>query len=240
MVRDGADILDIGGASTRPGAVEPEESEELNRVISVLKIIRREFSAIPVSVDTYRAGIAYAAYNEGADIINDISGGTFDPEMISQISRIDIPYILMHLRGTRETMHQVYSYNDVVREVLSYFEEKTKILKEIGIHKIILDPGFGFSKQLEDNYKLLGALSSYQEKLGYPVLVGISRKRMIQQVVETDANHSLNGTTAAHVIALMNNASILRVHDVKEAKEAIKLTQFFLNLNNYSDIPNQN
>lgn len=240
MVRDGADILDVGGASTRPGAEEPEEPEELNRVISVLKTIRREFSAIPVSVDTYRASIAYAAYNEGADIINDISGGTFDAEMLSQISQIDIPYILMHLQGTRETMHQMYFYDDVVSEVLSYFEDKIKILKEIGIHKIIMDPGFGFSKQLEDNYKLLGALSSYQEKLGYPVLVGISRKRMIQQVVGTDADHALNGTTAAHVIALMNGASILRVHDVKEAKEAIKITQFFLNLNIYSDIPNQN
>lgn len=237
MVKEGVDILDIGGASTRPGAEEPEENEELNRVIRSLKIIRREFSKIPISIDTYRSRIALAAYNEGADLINDISGGYFDTNMIELISKIDIPYIIMHLKGNRQSMHLQYSYHDIVAEVLNYFVEKITKLNEAGVTKIIIDPGFGFSKQLEDNYKLLGGLKTLKKRIKYPILVGISRKRMIQMVVGSDADHALNGTTAAHVIAIINGASILRVHDVKEAKEAIKITQFFLSLNNFSDIP---
>lgn len=240
MLAEGADMIDVGGASTRPGSSEPTEKEELNRIVPSIKILRKNFPNLLIAVDTYRANVAHAAYEEGVDIINDISGGAFDQDMISLISRINIPYIVMHLRGTRETMHQVHSYDDVVRDVFMYFEEKINLLNASGIHQIILDPGFGFSKQLEDNYKLLGAISTYKEKLNYPILVGISRKRMIQQVVGTDADHALNGTTAAHVIALMNGASILRVHDVKEAKEAIKITQYFLNVNKISDILHQN
>lgn len=236
MLLDGADIIDIGGASTRPNSVEPDESEEINRVVSLLKIIRPKFNHIPISIDTYRASVAKAAWDEGADIINDISGGAFDSNLIAQVSKMKIPYVLMHVKGTRQLMHQVHIYQNVIDEVYTYFEEKIKMLNDAGIDQIIIDPGFGFSKQLEDNYKLLGAINWYKEKLGYPLMVGVSRKRMIQQVIGADVGHALNGTTAVHVIALLQGASLLRVHDVKEAKEAIKITQFFSKLNNNSDI----
>lgn len=236
MLLDGADIIDIGGASTRPNSIEPDESEEINRVISLLKIIRPKFNHIPISIDTYRANVAKAAWDEGADIINDISGGAFDSNLIAQVSKMKVPYVLMHVKGSRQSMHQVHTYQNVIEEVYTYFEEKIKLLNNAGIDQIIIDPGFGFSKQLEDNYKLLGAIHWYKEKLGYPIMVGVSRKRMIQQVIGTDADHALNGTTAVHVIALLQGASLLRVHDVKEAKEAIKITQFFSKLNNNSDI----
>ena len=236
MILDGADIIDIGGASTRPNSIEPDEAEEINRVISLLKIIRPKFNHIPISIDTYRANVAKAAWDEGADIINDISGGAFDSDLISQVSKMKVPYVLMHVKGNRQSMHHVHTYKHVIEEVYTYFENKIKMLNGVGIDQIILDPGFGFSKQLEDNYKLLGAINSFKEKLGYPLMVGVSRKRMIQQIIGTDADHALNGTTAVHVIALLQGASLLRVHDVREAKEAIKITQFFSKLNNNSDI----
>ncbi|MCX7743215.1 MAG: dihydropteroate synthase [Flavobacteriales bacterium] len=235
MILEGADIIDIGGSSTRPNSTEPDEAEELNRVLEMLKIIRPRFMHIPISIDTYRSNIAKAAWNEGADIINDISGGAFDNKLILQVSQMNIPYVLMHVKGNRQSMHQIHTYQNVIEEVFNYFEDKINILKNAGIQQIIIDPGFGFSKQLEDNYKLLGALNKFKEKLGYPIMVGVSRKRMIQHIIGTDADHALNGTTAVNVIALLHGASLLRVHDVKEAKEAIKISEFFLKLNNNSD-----
>lgn len=227
-IKSGATIIDIGAASSRPGAAEISEEEEWKRLGTALKEIRKQFPGIFISVDTYRSSIAEKSANEGADIINDISGGSFDTDMFATMARLNIPYILMHIQGSPKTMQENPHYEDVVKDVTNYFEGKIKILTHLNFHKIILDPGFGFGKNTEHNFKLLKALDR-MKAMGYPLLAGVSRKSMINKVIKTNPVTSLNGTTVVNTIALLNGASILRVHDVTEARQAIELVEFYKN-----------
>ena len=224
MIVEGAYIIDIGAVSTRPGAKEVNWEEEKRRIYPVIKEIRRAFPEVIISVDTYRAEIARMAAGEGADMINDISGGTFDPLMHSFIANTKIPYVIMHIQGTPQTMQHNPEYKDVVKDVKDFLLKQVSKLQAAGHHKIIIDPGFGFGKTVEHNYQLLSHLDELVNT-GYPVLAGFSRKSMINRVLETKPAEALNGTSVLNTIALMKGASILRVHDVKEAAEAVKLFQ---------------
>ncbi|GIV43566.1 MAG: dihydropteroate synthase [Bacteroidia bacterium] len=227
MLNDGADILDLGAVSTRPGSVEISEEEELKRLLPALKSIRKSFPECIISVDTWRSEIAKAAVNEGADIINDISGGTMDANMFETIAQFKVPYILMHIQGTPQTMQQNPTYNDVVNEVIDFLAERIQKLRLLGVADIIVDPGFGFGKTPEHNFTLLKHLEQFAI-LDCPILVGVSRKSMITKTLNIIANEALNGTTVLNTIALMKGAKILRVHDVKEAVEAVKLTNYII------------
>ncbi len=222
MVEDGALILDIGGYSTRPGADEVTQEEELRRVTDAIQTVRKQFEGVYISVDTFRSTVARAAVDSGANIINDISGGELDLEMFDTVAELDVPYVLMHMKGTPQTMSQMTQYESMVKEVAQYFSNKYRDLTSKGVKDIILDPGFGFAKTREQNYELLRNLG-YFKTLRLPILAGISRKSMIYKKLEISPEEALNGTTALHMIALMNGASLLRVHDVKEAVEAVKL-----------------
>jgi dihydropteroate synthase len=223
MIEEGADIIDIGAVSTRPGAATIDEEEELKRLEEPLKDIIRNFPETFLSVDTWRSGIARKAIEAGAHLINDISGGTFDENMFHLIAEFKVPYVLMHIQGTPQTMQICPVYNDVVRELYLFFETRLKLLKDLDVmNNIILDPGFGFGKTIEHNYRLLHGLKTFSG-LGFPLLAGVSRKSMITKVLKESPKHALNGTTVIHTIALLNGANILRVHDVKEAKETIRL-----------------
>jgi dihydropteroate synthase len=228
MLLEGADIIDIGAYSTRPNAIEISEEEELKRLIPSLKIIRTKFPNAIISVDTFRSKTAYLAINEGADLVNDISGGAMDEKMFEVIGNLNVPYTLMHIKGTPQTMQTNPEYRDVVKEVHDFLAKKINTLRNYSISQIIIDPGFGFGKKMEHNYSMLKALAVFKE-FELPILVGISRKGMIYKALETKPEEALNGTTAANTIALMNGANILRVHDVKEAKEAIKIFNFTQN-----------
>lgn len=225
MIESGADIIDVGAYSTRPGAVNITEEEELERLVPVITSIRKHFPEQLISVDSFRASVAEKAVNEGANIINDISGGTIDPAMFSTVARLQVPYILMHIKGTPQTMQLAPSYDNVVDEVRFYFDERIKLLQELGFFKIIIDPGFGFGKTLEHNFQLFNNLDSFQS-FKLPILAGISRKSMIHKVLNISSKEALNGTTVLNTLALTKGASILRVHDVKEAKEVIDLFRF--------------
>jgi dihydropteroate synthase len=229
MIMEGASIIDIGGCSTRPGAKSISEVDEISRVIPAIKEIRKKFSDVVISIDTYRASVAKAALENGADIINDVSGGTIEPEIYNVAAQYKVPYILTHIQGTPVDMQQEPFYKNVVSEVFSFFENKITELKEKGIDKIILDPGFGFGKNLEHNYKLLAAIPKFKS-FNLPILAGVSRKSMVNKVIHTAPANALNGTTVINTIALLNGANILRVHDVKEAKEAIQLVDFYKNI----------
>ena len=222
IIEEGGKIIDIGAFSTRPGAKNVTEDEEWNRLSPVLKSIKNNFPETTISVDTWRASIAGHAINEGADIINDISGGTMDANMFGIIEKNQIPYILMHIQGTPQDMQADPNYRDVTEEVKQYFIEKSTQLEDRGFSKIILDPGFGFGKSVNHNYKLLNNLADFKP-LGYPLLVGISRKSMINKVLNIKPLEALNGTTVLNTIALINGADILRVHDVKQAAETAKI-----------------
>ena len=227
MLNEGAAIIDIGAISTRPGAKLLSEDEEWLRLEPILKLLISHFPDAVFSVDTFRSKIADMAIKEGVQIVNDISAGTFDSQMPETISRQKVPYIMMHMQGTPQTMQLNPQYNDVVSEVKSFFEKQLLKFKNAGVtENIILDPGFGFGKTMEHNYQLLSNLKTFKD-LGYPVLVGLSRKSMINKVLKTKPEEALNGTTVLNTIALMNSADILRVHDVKEARQAIELVQFF-------------
>lgn len=227
MLNEGADIIDIGAVSTRPGAVEVEKDIEYQRLIPAIKKISREFPEAVLSVDTYRSTIARDAIDAGANIINDISGGLFDPKMFQTIAELQIPYILMHIKGKPKDMQVNPKYMDVLSEVVDFFRQQLLKLSHFGVtENIVLDPGFGFGKSLEDNYRLLKDLPSLKE-LGYPILTGVSRKSMINKIIDTKPTESLNGTTAIHTLALLNGANLLRVHDVKEAVEVRKLMNFY-------------
>lgn len=228
-IEAGADILDIGAASSRPGSIVIPEDEEWKRLKEVLPQIIKAFPEIFISIDTYRSAIAQKTADEGADIINDISGGNFDKDMFSTIAKLQLPYILMHIQGTPQTMQKSPFYAHVVSEVLNTLIAKIQLLKGLNFNKIILDPGFGFGKDLDNNYELLRELQQFSA-LGFPVLAGISRKGMINKVIKTTPATALNGTTVLNTIALLNGASILRVHDVTEAKQAIELVQFYKNI----------
>jgi len=222
MISAGAGILDIGGYSSRPGAIEISLQEELDRVIPIIEKIHASFPETPLSIDTFRAKVAAESIASGASMVNDISSGDDDPEMMSTVAKSNVPYVMMHKKGSPQTMQENPTYKNVVLEVLHYFSEKLKIAQDIGIKDIIIDPGFGFGKTIAHNYELLNALPDFAF-LEKPVLVGISRKSMIQKVLKTDTEHALNGTTVLHTIALSKGAKILRVHDVKEAVECIKI-----------------
>lgn len=222
MLDQGADMLDVGAYSSRPGAEDVSEEKEIERLIPAIEAIRGEHPEAVISVDTFRANVAVAAIDAGADIINDISGGMDDPEMISTVARLQVPYILMHKKGTPATMQQMTQYADVSLEVMEFFRKQIESCRSAGIKDLVLDPGFGFAKNLEQNYQLLRELSMFQ-LLDLPLLIGVSRKSMIQKVIGKPADQALNGTSALHMAALINGAAILRVHDVAEAVEVVKL-----------------
>jgi len=225
-LKQGADIIDIGAASSRPNSLEVSEEEEWQRLQNCLIEIRKEFPKTFISVDTYRSTIAKKSADLGADIINDISGGNLDAEMFKTVASIGIPYILMHMQGTPQTMQQNPKYANVVEEIKSEFEIKINSFKDLNFNKLILDVGFGFGKTTEHNYQLLKNLGKIKN-LGFSILAGLSRKSMINKVIGTNPVTALNGTTVLNTIALLNGANILRVHDVTEAKQAIDLIEFY-------------
>lgn len=232
MITEGATIIDIGAISTKPGAEEISEEKELEKLLQALSSITTHFPDAIISVDTYRSKIAKAVIENGAHIINDISGGTFDDNMFNVVAENHLPYIMMHIQGTPKNMQKNPSYGNVVKEIKQFFRQQITKLNKLGVTKnIILDPGFGFGKTLEHNYKLLQQLRSFED-IGYPILAGVSRKSMINKVLKSNPQKALNGTTVLNTIALMNGANILRVHDVKEAMEAINLVEFYNHSNN--------
>ncbi len=223
MLLSGADIIDIGACSSRPNSVQITEQEEFSRLETILYSIRKTFPDAILSVDTYRSAIAsYAVNNCGVNIVNDISAGAFDSQMYETIAQLQVPYIIMHIQGTPQTMQKSPYYSNLIQEIIQYFTIRIKKLHQMGIHDIIIDPGFGFGKTLEHNYQLLQQLQAFCI-FDAPVLIGISRKSMIYKYLHCTPNDALNGTTVLHTIALQKGANILRVHDVKEAKETIKL-----------------
>lgn len=223
MLREGAAILDLGGASSRPGAAEVQVQEELQRVIPAIETILKNFPNTILSVDTWRAGVAREALNAGASIVNDISAGKLDGHLLQTVADFGVPYVLMHMQGTPDTMQQQPHYEDVVTEVLDFFIQKIAQLRGLGLKDIVLDPGFGFGKTVEHNFSLLKNLHVFQNVLDLPVLAGVSRKSMICKPLGIKPAEALNGTTALHVVALQQGARILRVHDVREAVEVIQL-----------------
>lgn len=224
LLSEGADLLDLGAYSSRPGAEHISEETEYERLIPVVKAIAKEFPQALLSIDTFRSGIAKAAVNEGAHLINDISAGEMDENMFQTIADLNVPYILMHMRGTPKTMSTLTDYSDLLAELSQYFTKKIIQLHDLGVNDLIIDPGFGFAKNIDQNYELLAKLDRLKI-LGYPILVALSRKSMIYKLLDSDAEHALNGTTAANTIALMNGANILRVHDVSEAKETLIIVE---------------
>lgn len=224
MIEDGVDIIDIGAYSSRPNAEHISQEEELNRLLPLVEFIKKEYPNLLVSIDTFRAKVADECIQRGADLINDISGGQIEDELLEVIANKEVPYILMHMRGTPQTKMQYTQYKHLANELLLYFSKGIQKAKKAGIKDVIIDPGFGFSKTLEQNYQLLNNLELLNS-LEAPLLIGISRKSMISKALNTTAEKSLNGTTALHMIALSKGAKILRVHDVKEAVECVKLHQ---------------
>lgn len=228
MIAEGADIIDLGGYSSRPGAEDVPACEELERVRRGIRAVRRISSDIPVSVDTFRAAVAEAAIAEGADIVNDISGGTLDEEMFTTVARLRVPYILMHMRGTPATMQTLTQYNNVAADIIGELSEKLHKLQLMGVADIIIDPGFGFAKTTAQNYELLRKLPLLAELLEKPILVGVSRKSMATVPCCCTPAEALPATTALNTLALLQGASILRVHDVAAARQAIAVTTSFL------------
>lgn len=228
MLSAGVGILDIGAASSRPGSVQPGTNDELQRLIPAIKLVRNRFKDVIISADTCNYQVAIQAIEAGANMINDISGGNND--MFKVIATYQVPYVLMHIQGTSQTMQINPKYDDVVMEVMSYFNERLSKLKALAVHDIVLDVGFGFGKTVAHNYELLKSLKSF-ELFDLPILAGISRKAMINKVLHTTPENALNGTTVLNTIALLNGASILRVHDVNEAVECVKLVKALLNVN---------
>jgi len=226
MVEEGAHILDIGACSSRPGAEFIDQKEEINRLLPVLKKVRKSYPDIIISVDTFRSAVADMVVSEGADMINDISAGNLDPDMFDRIASLNVPYVMMHMQGTPESMQANPQYHDLIEEIYTFFLGKIKQLHEKGLSDIIIDPGFGFGKSLEHNYQLLRHLSYFQF-LGKPLLAGLSRKSMIYKALDIDPDAALNATTVLNTLALINGADILRVHDVKEAAEIIKLLTLY-------------
>jgi len=226
MVEEGAGIIDLGAVSTRPGAEIIPEEEELRRLIGPLKILKKEFPNTLFSIDTFRSQVAIQAVDAGAQMINDISGGNFDRQMFATVARLKVPYVLMHMHGMPRMMQDDPISTDIVKHVRHFFEEKVRQLNLLGFENIILDPGFGFGKTMACNYELLRHLEEIRIN-GLPVLTGISRKSMINKVLKINAGDALNGTSVLHTLALHNGANLLRVHDVKEAREVVKLMEFY-------------
>jgi dihydropteroate synthase len=225
MINQGADILDVGAVSSRPGSQEISETEELERLSPVLEAIREDFPDFPVSVDTWRAGVARTVRERfGIQLINDISAGNFDPDMFPTMAKLEIPYIIMHMQGSPANMQDDPAYENLVDELLQFFAERVYKLRKLGLNDIVIDPGFGFGKTLEQNYKLLGQLDSFRI-LELPLMAGISRKSMIYKLLDSEPDDALNGTTAAHMALLLKGARLLRVHDVQAAVETVKIFQ---------------
>ncbi|MEJ8757753.1 dihydropteroate synthase [Pontibacter sp. H259] len=222
MLSEGADILDIGGYSTRPGAADISAQEEQDRLIPAIEAIVKEFPDVILSVDTFRADVAEASIKAGAAIVNDVAGGTLDEKLFETVARLQVPYILMHMRGTPQTMQSMANYRDVTIEVLDELQQQVAKLTRLGVNDIILDPGFGFAKTTEHNFELLNRLEDLRI-LGLPVLAGMSRKSMVYKTLGIDQTDALTGTIVVNTIALMKGANILRVHDVKETKQAVEL-----------------
>lgn len=225
IVDEGGQMIDLGAYSSRPGADEVSVSEEMERLRKGMKVLREEAPGIPVSIDTFRADVAKMCVEElGADIINDISGGELDCKMFSTVARLGVPYVLMHMKGTPQNMQQEAHYENLMKEIMLYFAEKVQRLRDLGQKDIILDPGYGFAKTIDHNYELL----QHQEMLKIfelPILVGLSRKSMVYNLLESTPQQALNGTSALHTLALLRGANILRVHDVKACAEVIKIVQ---------------
>jgi len=224
ILEEGGTIIDLGGQSTSPSSVLLSAKEELNRLEPALKIVRKEFPDAILSVDTFYAEVAKSAVEKyGVDMINDISGGQIDKNMFATVAQLNVPYILMHMRGTPQTMQQLTNYDNFIQDILYYFSEKTALLNQLGVNDIIIDPGFGFfSKTLSQNYQLMAYLR-YFDIFDLPLLVGISRKSMIYRLLDSDPSQCLNGSTVLNTYALMYGADILRVHDVKEAVECVEI-----------------
>ncbi|MGM1057158.1 MAG: dihydropteroate synthase [Bacteroidota bacterium] len=228
MLEQGATFLDVGGYSTRPGAEDISPDDELKRVLPAIEILLKNFPDVLISVDTFRSSVAEKSIQAGAALVNDISAGNLDLEMMQIIARHQVPYIMMHMRGTPQTMKDLNSYEDLTQEVLYYFSEKIKAARTLGINDLIIDPGFGFSKNIAQNFELLSNLELF-EILELPVLAGLSRKSTIYKTLNCTPGEALNGTTVLNTLALTKGADILRVHDVKEAMETVKLTAQFKN-----------
>lgn len=223
LMDEGADMIDVGAYSARPGADDVSEEEEMERLRRGLRVVRREFPEVPVSVDTFRASVArMAVEEEGADIVNDISGGDMDRQMFRTVARLHVPYVLMHMQGVPRSMQQAPHYDNVRREVMVHLAERVDLLHQMGVADVVVDPGFGFGKTLDHNYELMEHLEDFHE-LGCPLLVGISRKSMIYKLVGGTPQTALNGTTVLNTVALLKGAHILRVHDVAPAVEAKKM-----------------
>lgn len=225
ILREGASIIDVGGYSSRPDAAEVSETEEMQRLEMALQPLLQHYPDVVVSVDTFRSSVARQCVEKyGVSMINDISGGELDERMFDTVAQLRVPYIMMHMRGTPQTMQQQTDYEDVTADLLKYFSQKLERLFRLGVNDVILDPGFGFSKTLTQNYELMRHLADFRI-FGLPLLVGVSRKSMIYKLLETTPEESLNGTTVLHTYALLQGADILRVHDVRAAKEAIRIVQ---------------
>ena len=222
MINDGMDILDIGGYSSRPGAKVITENEEMSRVLPTLKRLKKVFPDLIISIDTFQSKVANASLAEGADIINDISSGTIDDKMMNVIAEYNCPYIMMHMQGRPDNMQNDPNYNDVTLEIIQYLAQKVKKARDYNIVDLIVDPGFGFGKTKDHNFEILNNLEKFKI-LELPVLTGFSRKSMIYKTLKTTSKNALNGTSSLNTIALMKGAKILRVHDIKEAKECIIL-----------------
>lgn len=232
MVEEGADMIDVGACSTRPGSGQVDADAEMNRLQWALSVLRREAPDVILSVDTYRSAVARRCVEDwGADIINDVSGGTMDEAMFATMASLQVPYVLMHMRGTPETMSSMTEYNNVTGDVLEWLARQIDDLRQRGVADVIVDPGFGFAKTVEQNYELLSGLEVFHV-LNAPLLVGVSRKRMIYTPLDCDADGALNGTTVINAFALERGAHILRVHDVRAAVEAVKLTSMLRNNTN--------
>lgn len=222
ILEEGAAFIDVGGYSSRPDAIDISEKEEIGRVTRGIKGILKEYPAARISVDTFRAGVARAAVAEGACMINDIAGGSLDPQMFALVAELKVPYVMMHMRGNPQNMRSLTAYEDILLEIIDFFQQKIDKLTEMGVKDIIIDPGFGFAKTIAQNYELLKKLN-YFTILNLPLLVGLSRKSMVYKKLGIDIEDALNGTSILNTLALVQGASILRVHDVKEAVQAIKL-----------------
>jgi dihydropteroate synthase len=224
MLLEGATFIDVGGASSKPGAVEISADEELVRVLPIIEKIHKTFPETIISIDTYRHGVAKKAVAAGAAMVNDISGGNLDAEMLKTVGALGVPYIAMHMQGTPQNMQDNPSYNNLLVDIRSFFASKVDEAHKAGIYDIIIDPGFGFGKTLEHNYSLLKNLSSIQMD-GIPMLIGVSRKSMIHKLLQIEVADALNGTSVLNTVALQQGAQILRVHDVKEAHQAVQLIE---------------
>ncbi|MEP2279232.1 dihydropteroate synthase [Maribacter sp.] len=222
MLNEGASFIDIGAYSSRPGALEVDEATELKRITPIVDLILKNFPKAILSIDTFRSNVAKACIEKGAAIVNDISAGLQDDNMLNTVAKLNVPYIMMHMRGTPQNMQQQTDYEDILKEVLYFFSKRLLAAKTLRIKDIIIDPGFGFAKNLEQNYTLLNQME-IMNNMEHPILAGVSRKSMIYKTLDTTADQALNGTTALHMVCLQKGAKILRVHDVKEAIECVKL-----------------